>query len=297
MSEKPQITIVNSGGKGGLGRVATLLFRYGAKITDVEVESADGVTKADVSVDLTGAECNGAELRQELREVRTEIDGVVTVTYADPDRAQQVATLVTKECHCLERLLEAERDGELDGEIAVVIGNHPDLEPIAERNDVPFYDIGDEDGVPDEDRLLDLLVKHEVDLVALARYMRILSPKVVYAYENRIINIHPSLLPAFPGAKPYQQALNAGVTVSGVTTHYVTTELDQGPIITQDTFPVPPEADVAELKNRGCPLEAEELLSAINLHLTGSIEVTAEGEQTTVNAPVESAESVGITPL
>jgi formyltetrahydrofolate deformylase len=283
MSEQPQITIVNSGGRGGFGRVATLLFRHDVEVTDVEVESTDGVTKANLSVDLSEAACSPVELRREIREVQTEADVVVTFTYPDLDRTQRVAVLVTKEHHCLERLLAAERDGELEGEVEVVVGNHPDLEPIAERNDVPFYDIGDEDGVPDEDQLLDLLVEHEVDLVALARYMRILSPKVVYAYKNRIINVHPSLLPAFPGAKPYQQALDAGVAVSGVTTHYVTTELDQGPIITQDAFTVPPEADVGEIQERGRPLEAEELLSAVNLHLTDSVEVTVEGDRTTVD--------------
>jgi formyltetrahydrofolate deformylase len=127
---------------------------------------------------------------------------------------------------------------------------------MAEARGVDFHDIGDDGGVPDEDRLLDLLAAYEVDLVVLARYMRILSPNVVFRYESRIINVHPSLLPSFPGAEAYRQAREEGVRVAGVTAHYVTTDLDQGPIITQRAFDAPAGADAEDLERRGQPLEA-----------------------------------------
>jgi formyltetrahydrofolate deformylase len=138
---------------------------------------------------------------------------------------------------------------------------------------VPFHDIGDEKGTPDEDQLLDLLAEYEADLVVLARYMRILSPDVVFRYESRIINVHPSLLPAFPGAEAYMQAIEEGVRIAGVTAHYVTTDLDQGPIITQRAFNVPDDATEEELQQMGQPLEADALIEAIGLHLDDEVSV------------------------
>jgi len=118
-----------------------------------------------------------------------------------------------------------------------------------------------------------LLAEYNADLIVLARYMRILSPDVVFRYESRIINVHPSLLPSFPGASAYMQAIEEGVRIAGVTAHYVTTDLDQGPIITQRAFNVPDDASEEELQQIGQPLEAEALLEAIRLHLADEVTV------------------------
>jgi formyltetrahydrofolate deformylase len=144
---------------------------------------------------------------------------------------------------------------------------------MAASHGVPFHDVGSEGGQPDEAELLDLLAEYDVDLIVLARYMRILSPKVVFRYEDRIINIHPSLLPSFPGARAYEQARQEGVRIAGVTAHYVTTDLDQGPIITQRAFDAPAGAEVEELERRGQPLEAEALVEAVRLHLDDAVSV------------------------
>jgi formyltetrahydrofolate deformylase len=157
--------------------------------------------------------------------------------------------------------------------VRVVIGNHSALESVADEHGVPFYDVGDDSGTPDEDRLLDLLGEYDADLVLLARYMRILSPDVVFRYAGRIVNVHPSLLPAFPGAQAYRQAAEAGVRVAGVTAHYVTTDLDQGPIIAQRAFTVPPDATADDLRERGQPLEADALVEAARAHLAGDTTV------------------------
>jgi formyltetrahydrofolate deformylase len=139
------------------------------------------------------------------------------------------------------------------------------------------------------------LAEYDVDLIVLARYMRILSPEVVFRYEGRIINVHPSLLPAFPGAEAYRQAKDAGVRVAGVTAHYVTTDLDQGPVIAQRAFDVPPGADVAEIKRRGQPLEADVLLNAVRLHLADAIAIhrgtVHVREDTTVDAQLGLSEA------
>jgi formyltetrahydrofolate deformylase len=121
--------------------------------------------------------------------------------------------------------------------------------------------------------------------------MRILSPDVVFRYEDRIINVHPSLLPSFPGAEAYLQALEAGVRVAGVTAHYVTTDLDQGPIIAQRAFNVPPDVERAELERRGQPLEAEALLEAIDLHLADA--VTVHRGRTRLRNPEETEAQLG----
>jgi formyltetrahydrofolate deformylase len=228
-------------------------------------------------VDTSEMDTSRGELRRALAELGRELDVDIQVRFPSDREARRVALLVTKETHAPEALLEAESRGELaedsEAEIPVVIGNRGDLRSLAERYDKPFYDVGDGNGNTDEGRLLDLLAEYDVDLVALARYMRILSPEVVFRYEGRIVNVHPSLLPAFPGAEAYRQAKDAGVRIAGVTAHYVTTDLDQGPVIAQRAFDVPPGADVDEIKRRGQPLEADVLLDAVRLHLADAIAV------------------------
>jgi formyltetrahydrofolate deformylase len=217
--------------------------------------------------------CTTATLREALSDLGEEMNVDVQVRFPADRETRRIAVLATRESHCLEALFEAWADGDLDAEIGVVVANHDDLQPLAERYDVPFHDVGDANGSPDEAELLELLGEYDVDLVVLARYMRILSPNVVFRYEDRIINIHPSLLPSFPGAAAYRQATEEGVRIAGVTAHYVTTDLDQGPIITQRAFDVPDDASLAELKERGQPLEADALLEAVKLHLDDAVTV------------------------
>jgi formyltetrahydrofolate deformylase len=213
------------------------------------------------------------------------------VQFPTERETQQIAVLVTKESHCLEAIFEAWASGDIGADVSVVIGNHADLEPLAQKYEVPFHDIGDDNGNPDEAELLDLLGDYDADLIVLARYMRILSPDVVFRYESQIINVHPSLLPSFPGAEAYLQALEEGVRLAGVTAHYVTTDLDQGPIITQRAFNVPPDAEVEDLRRLGQPLEAEALLEAIRLHLND--EVTVHRGRTQLRDPDESEAQLG----
>ena len=271
--EFTEITVVGEDDTGLIANVTTLLFERSINIEDLDQAVRDGVFRMTMRVDTAEMVCTQEKLREDLHDLGNELGVDVQVRFPADRDTQQIAVLVTKESHCLEAIFEAWASGELGADVSVVIGNHDDLEPLAETYDVPFHDIGDEKGTPDEDKLLDLLGEYDADLIVLARYMRILSPDVVFRYENRIINVHPSLLPSFPGAEAYLQALEEGVRIAGVTAHYVTTDLDQGPIITQRAFNVPPDADQEGLERLGQPLEADALLEAIDLHLNDDITV------------------------
>ena len=267
-----EIVVVGDDKKGLIARVTSLLFERGVNIEDLDQAVREGVFRMTLHVDTDEMIVKDETLRDDLHGLGDELGVDIQVRFPSDRGTDRLAVLVTKESHCLEALFQAREEGELDAEISVVIGNHPDLEPLAAERGVDFHDIGDE-GVPDENRLLDLLGEYEIDLVVLARYMRILSPNVVFRYESRIINVHPSLLPAFPGAEAYRQAREEGVRVAGVTAHYVTTDLDQGPIITQRAFDAPAGADVETLERRGQPLEAEALVEAVRLHLDDAVSV------------------------
>jgi len=268
-----EITVVGEDDTGLIARVTTLLFERDINIEDLDQAVRDRIFRMTMTVDTAEMTCTQQELRQAMAELADELGVDIQVRFPADRETKTIAVLVTKESHCLEALFEAWADGELGADISVIIGNHDDLEPLADRYGVDFHDIGDESGSPDEEQLLELLEEYDTDLIVLARYMRILSPNVVFRYEDRIINVHPSLLPSFPGAEAYRQAREEGVRIAGVTAHYVTTDLDQGPIITQRAFNAPPDASREELERRGQPLEAQALLEAVRLHLDNAITV------------------------
>jgi formyltetrahydrofolate deformylase len=272
-SDLAEITVVGGDKTGLIARVTSLLFERGINIEDLDQAVREDVFRMTLHADTTEMVCTQAKLRVDLQDLGDELDVDVQVRFPADRETQGIAVLVTTESHCLERLFQAWASGDLGADISVVIGNHDDLAPLAGKYEVPFHDVGDANGNPDEGEILRLLGEYDADLIVLARYMRILSPDVVFRYEDRIINVHPSLLPSFPGAKAYRQALEEGVRIAGVTAHYVTTDLDQGPIITQRAFDVPDDADIDDLRERGQPLEADALLEAVRLHLADAVSV------------------------
>ncbi|MFB6308546.1 MAG: formyltetrahydrofolate deformylase [Haloarculaceae archaeon] len=292
--EFTEITVVGDDDTGLIANVTSLLFERGINIEDLDQAVREGVFRMTMHVDTAEMVTTEEKLREDLHELGEELGVDVQVRFPAERETQSIAAMVTKESHCLEALFEAWANGDLGADIDVVIGNHSDLRPLAEKYDVPFHDIGDEKGTPDEEKLLDLLGEYNVDLVVLARYMRILSPDVVFRYENRIINVHPSLLPAFPGAEAYLQALEEGVRIAGATAHYVTTDLDQGPIITQRAFNVPDDAEVEDLQRLGQPLEADALIEAVKLHLDDDI--TVHRGRTKLRDPEETDAQLGAPP-
>lgn len=194
-------------------------------------------------------------------------------THHETNSEKNIAILVTKEPRCLQTILDAAKKKSLKGCISVIIGTEKTLEPIAKKAKIPFIVIGDANQEKAEEKIMEVCKKREIDLIVLARYMKILSPNFVWRYPNRIINIHPSLLPAFPGALAYAQAYERGTKIVGVTSHYVTENLDQGPIIFQDSFEVDPNDTLEEIKTKGQKLEADTLLKATKMHLENKLEV------------------------
>lgn len=185
------------------------------------------------------------------------------------ERRQRVALFVTKENHCLYDLLARYEAGELPIDIPLIVSNHNTLRPVAERFGIAFhhFPMSAETRVEQEAAQLKLLAELGIDTLVLARYMQIISPAMIDAFPNQIINIHHSFLPAFVGAKPYHQAFERGVKLIGATSHYVTAELDQGPIIHQDVTRVSHEDSVGDLIRRGRDLEKTVLAQALWLHV------------------------------
>lgn len=184
---------------------------------------------------------------------------------------KNIAVFVTKEPLCLQTFIENRKS--LKGRISIIIGTEKSLESIARKAKIPFILVEEKNQTKAEEKIIDICKKYNIDLISLARYMRILSPNFVWRYPNRIINIHPSLLPAFPGASAYAQAYERGTKIVGVTSHYVTENLDQGPIIFQDSFKVDPNDTLEKIKSKGQKLEADTLLKATKMHLENKLEV------------------------
>lgn len=189
------------------------------------------------------------------------------------DYVPRMAVFASKEEHCLYELLLRQRMKEFNVEIPLIISNHPDLQPIAENFGVEFkyYPVSDNTRASYEKRIIRNLEEHDIELIALAKYMQVLSGKIISKYPNKIINIHHSFLPAFAGGRAYHQAHARGVKIIGATAHYVTEELDQGPIIEQDVIKVSHRDSVDDLFRKGKDMEKIVLARAVDLHLRNKI--------------------------
>jgi formyltetrahydrofolate deformylase len=185
---------------------------------------------------------------------------------------RRIAIWVSRQDHCLFDLIWRQRAGEFPAEIPLIMSNHPHLGAIADQFGIDFYHlpITKETKVEQETVQLDLLRKYDIDLVVLAKYMQVLSPGFIAQFPQ-VINIHHSFLPAFAGAKPYERAYERGVKIIGATAHYVTEDLDEGPIIEQDVVRVSHRDDVADLIRKGKDLERVVLARAVRLHLQNRV--------------------------
>ena len=189
------------------------------------------------------------------------------------DVKPRMAIFVSKMSHCLFDMLARYTAGEWNVEIPLIISNHPDLQHVAERFGIPFYlfPITKETKEEQERKEMELLAKHKITFIVLARYMQVISEQMINAYPNKIINIHHSFLPAFVGAKPYHAAFQRGVKIIGATSHYVTTELDAGPIIEQDVVRITHKDSIEDLANKGKDLEKIVLSRAVQKHIERKI--------------------------
>ncbi|SRR5579883_567657 len=188
------------------------------------------------------------------------------------DSIRRIAIFVSRQDHCLLDLIWRQRSGDLAAEIPLMISNHPDLQAIAKQFSIDYYHIPitKENKLEQEAKQLELLRQYNIDLVVLAKYMQILTPEFIAQFPHTI-NIHHSFLPAFVGANPYQQAYKRGVKIIGATAHYVTADLDQGPIIEQEVVRVSHRDDVVDLIRKGKDLERVVLARAVRSHLQNRI--------------------------
>jgi formyltetrahydrofolate deformylase len=272
------VSVLGKDQKGVVAQFATYMAERGINIEDIEQRVVRGFFVMDMLVDLRDLTEDLSDLITGLLKLGQQIDMEVRVHLHSEKRRRQIAILVSKEPHCLMQLIDDVQHQKLHGEIAGVFANHPDLEPLAREAGLKFAWHPTEDIQKHFAWLGEQLDAHKVDLVVLARYMRILPPELVSRYSNRIINIHPSLLPYFPGAAPYKQAYESGVRVHGCTAHFVTEQLDEGPVILQDVFHINVGQDtVDDVKEKGLKLEGEVLSRAVQLFLDEEL-VVVEGK-------------------
>lgn len=270
------ISVTGRDRRGVVARITQFLFEEDANIESLEEQVTRGRFDMNLlaSWRLDRMDEDGREaLRERLAAVGREVGMDARIRFHVEGAARRMAILVTKEPHCLEALLKATGDGSLNAETVVVIGNRDDLRPLAEAAGVPFVHVPWTDRPKAEETLVEVLDRYDVDFLVLARFMRILSPGFCWRYRNRIINIHPSLLPAFAGAEAYRQAWEKGVRVVGVTAHFVTPDLDQGPIIHQDAFGVGADWSVKKIREKGQEFEAKVLVEAVRVYLEKRLDV------------------------
>jgi formyltetrahydrofolate deformylase len=254
---------------GLVAALSEFVFKNGGNILDADqhAEVENGLFFMRLRWDLGAFKLARAEIDAAIRALAARFD--LTWELTTSDVRPRVAVFASKAPHCLYDLLLAHQLGELGGDLALVISNHEALRPVAGHFGVSFehVPVDTRDKRAAEAIQQNLLADARIDVVVLARYMQILSPAFVAQWPSRIINIHHSFLPAFVGAKPYHQAKARGVKVIGATAHYVTSELDQGPIIEQDVCRVSHRDEVAEIVRKGGELERRVLTHAVRMHL------------------------------
>jgi len=266
-----ELVVVGKDHEGVVAGFTNFIFQNNGNIEKINQNVVKGLFGMYLEASFT-KKLDAKKFSKEAERLAKNLKMEVNIHY-EVSKRKKVAVLVTKEPHCLETILDARTKDKIKGEIVVLIGTENTLAPLAKKANIPFVMVDEKDQAKAEEKIITIIKKFDVDLIVLARYMRILSPNFVWRYPNRVINIHPSLLPAFPGAFAYVQAYERGAKIVGCTAHYVTEDLDQGPIIFQDAFSIDEDETLESLKKKGQKLEASTLLEAVKMHLDGRLEV------------------------
>jgi formyltetrahydrofolate deformylase len=268
------ITVIGRDKTGVVARVTNFLFLQKANIEALEEQVTRGQFSMTVQSSWNDRVLDRDALCRGLEKLAEKLEMEIKVRFPEPRRRQRMAIMVTHEPHCFQKLLGAlKSDGLKKADLAVVLSNRLDLEPMAREHGLPFIQIPWEDRLKAEQQALRVLDEQEIDFIVLARFMKILSPNFVWRFKNKIINIHPSLLPSFPGPQAYRQAYEQGVKIIGVSAHFVTMNLDEGPVIAQACFTVRPQMTLKEIVTTGRKLEAATLLRAVKLYLDKRLDV------------------------
>jgi formyltetrahydrofolate deformylase len=263
------VTVIGRDKTGVIARVTNFLFEGGANIEALEEQVTRGQFSMTLQASWKKGALNAQTLRAGLAKLAERLGMEIKIRFSEYNRRQRFAIMVTKEPHCFEALMKTR----LKAEPALVIGNHPGFATTVEKFKLPFFPVSWNDRAKAEAQALELLEKHEIDFVVLGRFMKILSPNFVWRYKNKIINIHPSLLPSFPGPQAYRPAYEQGVKIAGVTAHFVSMRLDEGPIIAQGSFQIRPRMTLKDIVARGQKLEAAVLVKAVKLYLGKRLDV------------------------
>ncbi|WP_457600374.1 formyltetrahydrofolate deformylase [Hydrogenivirga sp.] len=234
---------------------------------DQHIDTQKGIFFARIEWDIQDFSIPKAEIESSFKPIAERFSMNYSLHFGE--EMQRVAIFVSRQDHCFYDLMQRFQSGELRGEVRLVISNHEDMKPLADFFGVPYYHIpkSRDNKREAEEKELKLLENHGIDLIILARYMQILSKEFVERFRNRIINIHHSFLPAFPGAKPYHRAYERGVKIIGATSHYVTEILDEGPIIEQDIIRVSHRDSLEDFIRKGKDIERIVLARAVKWHL------------------------------
>jgi formyltetrahydrofolate deformylase len=261
--------------KGLIAGITGWIYSMGGNIVylDQHTDLYEKMFFMRVEFDLTDVSLEPSEIRESALTLGLKLEQEIKVFFSD--EIKKVAILVSRQPHCLYDLLHRFRSGELKAELKAVISNHPVHQEAVSFHNLPYYylPVTPETKFEQERKIVEILKEHEVDTIILARYMQILTPWFVDLYRYRIINIHHSFLPAFVGADPYLQAFKRGVKLIGATAHYVTEELDQGPIIAQGVIEVTHRDSVDDMRRKGKDVEVMVLARAVKLHLENKVMV------------------------
>lgn len=259
--------------RGIVAAIADFLYTHGANIlhADQHQDNEAGMFFMRVEWSLDGFDLDGGTFHEQFGAIAREFHMRWRLAWSA--QKPRIAVFVSRYQHCLLDMLHRHQIGETAGDIAMIVSNHPDAEPLASFYKIPFhyFPVVNASKLEIENREIDLLQQSHVDLIVLARYMQILSPRFVECYPRKIINVHHSFLPAFSGAKPYHAAFERGVKLIGATSHYVTADLDEGPIIEQDVIRVSHRDQVDDLVQKGRDLERIVLSRAVRWHLNHRI--------------------------
>ncbi len=268
-----EVTVIGKDRKGVVAEITNAIFSRGGNIQQISQNVVRGLFGMQLEASFN--KIDKKVLDESLLHLSRKLNMEIKIHYQESNRSKNIAILVSKEEHCLQNILEARKNREIYANLSVIIGTDYTFVQMAKNAGIPYRVVANSKSQEEtEARILKLIEEFNIDLIVLARYMRVLSPNFVWRYPNRIINIHPSLLPAFPGAYAYVQAFEKGAKIVGCTAHFITDELDQGPIICQDAFDVLPSDTLESIKSKGRELEAKTLLKAIKLHLEDKLEVS-----------------------
>ena len=261
--------------RGLVSRIAHFIFERGGNIIDLDehVDGDEGLFFLRVTWDMRDFSLSGEKVSAAFQPLADEFQADWMIKINNIHTRRRLAIFVSKYDHCLQELLWRHGLGEFDAELALIVSNHSDLKHLADLHQVPFhvFPIHKDNKLEQEQLEIALLKQQSIDTVILARYMQVLSSQFVAEYPNRIINIHHSFLPAFMGGNPYKQAHERGVKIIGATSHYVTDNLDEGPIIEQDIIRISHKDNLADLIRKGRDLERMVLARALRLHLQDRI--------------------------